>query len=243
MDYLWMQYKNRLVDELKGYGFRIFRKTFFRVINDVVQQIILETRRGGCNVEFGILPLCFPVDKSSCMSGGRYNIGMFLEEMKAGWPYISEIDLILDEFIFIIKEYTIPFFEQANDSRKAYEEIVKFEKTVYGEKAKLGKIPGGIIMNDFVKVCLCIRSEDFANAGKHMQAIISQNEQAFAINMAKAKESNDPRRLQEYQVAFEVKIESKYEFLAKIALPDLDYFSRFVNENEAKSLQYLKRPK
>ena len=87
MEYFLNQYKTRMKQELSPYGFRLDQRTFFRVINDIVQTVSLNKNRYGCTIEYGILPLAFPVDDSACLHGGRYSIGMKRKPGIAWWPF------------------------------------------------------------------------------------------------------------------------------------------------------------
>jgi hypothetical protein len=235
MDYLLSQYKIRLRNELTEYGFRLYQKTFFRVINDIVQMLVLNKNGHGCIIEYGIMPLCYPCDEPACLHGGRYTIGRRSNNMAPWWVFFentpTQIDPLVDRMIDLLREDTVPFFDRAVDSCSAYAEIIKLEKEIYPQ----------VILNDYVKVCLCIKNSDFENAKTHMAAIVSQNESAISANIANLERRGDLRELAEYKSKFLPMLEQNKAKLDRISLPDIDYCRKLIEDNEERSREFLKK--
>ena len=175
MDYLLSQYKKRVKQELSPSDFIPFHKTFYRIINDVLQKVFINRNRYGCHIEYDILPLSLPVDNPACFYGGSYVIdsGWVFSENKA-----EAIDPIMNNIVQTIKTDTLPFFERATNSKNAYTEIIKLENRIYSS----------VIMNDIAKVYFCVKNNDYENAKKHMKAIVSQNEDAISSNISMFEE-------------------------------------------------------
>lgn len=234
MDLFLKTYVEVCKKEFTKYGFKKMGKNFFRVENDVIQNFNLHRSRYGrsCTVEFGIIPLCYKIEKTVIKNGlGPYNLRMFEDSME-WWDYDRDssesIVSCVNELVDYIKKYLIPFFERGNDCFDAYREICILEKSV----SKPFK--NAISMDDYLKYCMTLKIADYNAALAHLKAIEEQWVDAYnSMNeggyMTKEYAKNTEEQLKKYRKEIEA-----------ISNRDMEYISNFIAENEAYSLLQLK---
>lgn len=223
-------YKAVFREYLFPYGFRLYKKTFYRVINDVMQTLMLSKTSTNFTLVFNVLPLSLPIDNLYCEG---YSISTF---RKGGWWDCGDgaETKAFDDISSLFKQYVLPIFENGIDAESAYHELVKHEKMVFSS------VPGGVIMNNYHFVCLCIQAQDYEQAFQHMAAIIKQNIggvdfEKFIVEWLKGKDLSIEK--------FLPRIQERIKLMQKLALPDVEYLQNFVIQNKAKSLEFLKSPK
>ncbi|OQB23826.1 MAG: hypothetical protein BWY11_01556 [Firmicutes bacterium ADurb.Bin182] len=73
------QYRELFREELSPHGFLLFKKMFYRVINDVVLTLMLRKTDTDFTLDFSILPLSLPIKDLYCEG---YDISSLV---KRGW--------------------------------------------------------------------------------------------------------------------------------------------------------------
>ena len=128
-------YKSKFKESLNPYGFKLYRKTFYRVVNDVAQTIMLNNWRNCYTVNFYIWSLFLGLDSLYCE-------GYELHELRKSdipnwhlydkyWEVFpshsqSHIEEMVDEMLSLILEYVIPAFERVTDWKSGENEISYF---------------------------------------------------------------------------------------------------------------------
>jgi DNA-directed RNA polymerase len=127
----------------------------------------------------------------------------------------------------------MPIFNRGIESKSAYDELIKLEKTIYT------RIPGGVIMNNYSFVCLCIQAGNYKRAYQHMEAIVKQNigDHNFNQYIAECKNKNDL-----YLERFSSDIQNRIKLLNMLAIPDIEYCRIMVAQNSIVSREYLSYP-
>ncbi|OQB23825.1 MAG: hypothetical protein BWY11_01555 [Firmicutes bacterium ADurb.Bin182] len=131
----------------------------------------------------------------------------------------------------------MPIFERGVDSKTAYAELINYEKKIYTS------IPGGVIMNNYRFVIMCIQAGDYEKAFQHMLAIVKQNEESFRINVAEYEKKGDIKEFNFYVENSTPELQRLKDELHRLSIPDVEYFQNLVAQNTAISLEYLKNPR
>ena len=243
------QYKSLFRIELEKYGFTNHKKTFYRVVNDVIQTLMLKNTRFDCTIEFNILPLSLLIDNLYCEG---YSIAMLREQEMRGrsWRYhpslLYDIGLkekhrelhfndgtkedIVQNMMLIVLERVIPIFERVDNCVSALQECVKFEEAVYG---KVIFIPNNSTYFTHLK------TENYDEASLYIAALIKGSEMAIAENIADFERHGKFEQRDSYKAKKEQEVEKLKEELHRLLIPDADFFRKLVAENETKSLEYL----
>lgn len=243
-------YKEKFKELLTPMGFKISRKTFFKVVNDVVQTICLVKNRYDCSIGFDILPLSIGLTH---LDIDGYSISMYREGVLKGWDWKFEpsemytngkhivfndgsIEDIVDSMLSIVKAKVIPIFSRAIDCKSALTELEKHEREVYGEI-------------QFTKVSQCtyltyIKLKEYKNAYEFLARQITSEEEVIAHNVMYRKKfaeiiKNDETP-EEYQNAAQVRLQEKRDELIKLSIPDAEYFQKMIADGERTSLELLK---
>jgi len=128
-------YKSKFKEILLPYSFKLYRKTFYRVINDVVQIIMLNNWDRAYTVSVAIKPLLFGI-KTLDISGedGLHELreGNFQTRSRQ-WDTECEftgkilpdevISKMVDEMVFITVSKVLPAFERGCDLEKGWDEM------------------------------------------------------------------------------------------------------------------------
>lgn len=234
MEVFVQSYKQMFKTIALEYGFKSHKNSFYRVVNDVVQYFVLHKWvpfGRSCTIDFNIYPLCIRVDKSN-LSSASYDIIRLLDK-PCWWEYNpnnnDNVLEVLREMYIATKEHLIPFFEKATDCASAYEALCSLEKSIYTG------IPGGIITNDYGKVCFAIKIGAYYKAIEHLKAIEKQNRTIDTQTL-------DALNQYEKEKYCKRKKEKLNEIIKEIELldiPDMNYINSFVANNEAYSLSHL----
>ena len=227
------KYKQLFKEVLAPYGFKLYKKTFYRAINDVVQTVMLCKTSTNFTVDFNIAPLCLPVRDLYCEG---YDISI-LKEGRGSWDCWPEIEEnAFEEIIALFKQHVIPIFEHGVDAASAYDELLRLEKKIYAG------VPGGVI-NHYAFYLMCVRAHDYERAQQHFKEIIKRWDEAFQHWLAEREKSitnaESDLRFDEFMSRYE----QHKETAQRLSIPDADYFQRLVEKNEAISLENLAHPK
>ena len=140
---------------------------------------------------------------------------------------------IVEKMLMVIISCIIPVFERGVDAKTAYEELIRVEKDIHT------CVPGGVVMNNYGFVCLCIQAKDYEKAYQHMEAIVKQNIGIAEFDRVFIKREEE---MGLYIDKCSNEIKKRIKVLQKLSIPDADYFQNLIAENEAKSFEYLKYP-
>ena len=229
---LSIQYKALFREELYPRGFSLHKKTFYRVINDVVQTLMLCKTATNFTIGFSITPLCLPIKDLYCEG---YDISALGK--RTWWDCWNGVEeSVFEEILSLFRQYVLPFFEHGVDAKTAYHELVQLEKMIYTD------IPSGVIMHNYKFVCLCMKSGDFEKARHHMAAIVKQNENGHDNTVKEYEKMGNLEARDRYLEQYVPKIRRLKEELYKISVPDVKYIQELVAQNEAVSLEYLRHP-
>jgi len=227
------QYKALFCKELYPYGFRLYKKTFFRVINDVVQTLMLCKTNTDFSIEFDIDPLSLPIEDLYCES--LYNIATFRNRgWWACWPEVEEN--AFEDILFLFRTHVKPIFERGIDSKSAYDELIRLEKSIFTG------VPGGII-DDYKFARLCIQAQDYEKAYQHLSVIVKTWDEAYPHMLAEHKKRGADAGPDLAFNKFMLEYEELKEDLRRLSIPDAEYFKKLVAQNQAISIENLKHPK
>jgi len=170
-------YKNEFQKVLKPLGFLLFKKTFYRMTNDVLQMLMLRRTETDCTVDFAIQPLVLPIDSLSCEG---YNISQLRKGSMKEWDWVFEpstlrrqnsggayetivfndgsiIDIIND-MLSVVVSHVIPIFGKGIDCESALNEISNYEASEYDAKTcaayNAGRYMWYIKLGDYEKAIL-----------------------------------------------------------------------------------------
>ena len=243
-------YKERFKELLKPIGFRISRKTFFRLINDVIQTIMLVKTRYNCTIGFDIIPLSLGITH---LDIDGYNISVFREKPLQRWDWRfepgeiysshghiifndgSEEDIV-DSMLSIVKTNVLPIFDSAINCDSALNELEKHELEIYGQ----------VIASSRLSIYLThLKQGNYHKAYEFLSRQISITENSIAANI-KTRERNAgiikyDETIEEYQVAAQQRQQEKRDELEKLTIPDIDYFQKIVSDGERASLEFLNK--
>jgi len=119
-------YKSKFKESLSPYGFRLYRKTFYRVVNDVVQVLMLRNQDTDYTIDFAIWPLCLGVSDLYCEGQGidEFRKSGFQNENYKYWEIKSPLtdqrhstrilEKYVDEMLAIVISHVMPVFEKIN---------------------------------------------------------------------------------------------------------------------------------
>ena len=241
-------YKERFKELLKPIGFKISRKTFFRLINDVIQTIMLVKTRYNCTIGFDITPLSLGITHLD-IDGN--SISVFREKPFQRWDwkfepaeiYSSEGHIIFNDgseedivncMLSIVKTKVLPIFDRAIDSKSALYELEKHEMGIYGQ----------VLPSSSRSTYLTyLKLGDYKKAHEFLSRQIAITEKSIAANI-KSRERNDgiikyDETVEEYQEAAQRRLREKSKELEKLTIPDISYFQKVVSDGERTSLEFL----
>lgn len=213
--------------EFKQYGFKPYRNNHYRIINSIFQSFCLHRSVYGntATVEFVILSLAqeYKIDKLTC---GADHLRKF--ENSAEWfLYENKSDKSIDECIVsmmgYMNKYLIPFFQYSTTSKNAYNAICELDRINNSQ------------LNEYTKLILSLKNQEYSVAELHMKNIISQSEYAYKRN----KEVYGNNISSEYVKKIEAKIKHKNQFLQRIINKDFEFLQEWLQKNEENNLQSL----
>ena len=109
-------------------GFRSTRRTYARILNDVMQTFTFKRYSSGCEctVEFGVFPLCQVIKYPEY---GHYNLCNFeVLTYYADWSYDKNsedsVNACVKDICGYIDRYLLPLFTEANCSEKALPALI-----------------------------------------------------------------------------------------------------------------------
>jgi hypothetical protein len=224
------KFKEIIKMEFSQFGFKCKGNNFVRVVDDVMLNFNLHMSRSGwsCTIEFGIVPLCYPIEKSNVTGGlGIYNLRMFEGSME-WWNFDRKseqsIDTCIHQLVMYMHKYLIPFFERGNNCADAYQEMCTLEKLCHNN----------VRMADYWKYCLALKMGNFDIAQSHLKAVEQQwvdayNEMNERGYITKEYEEDTKKGLEEYRKEIEM-----------VTKRDEQAIKDFILNNEAYSLSNLK---
>ena len=230
MDYLTKKYKEKCKEIFSELGFKIYRNTFYRVVNDVYQSFSLHksVSGGDCTVEFIVAPLCVGdhIYKGRC---GPDHLKKF--ESTYAWFYynrydISSMDHCVDEMIGYMKKYLIPHFKSSEDSYQAYFTKCEFQKNHYRT---------GLLLQDYDLYHMALKAKLYDKCIEHLIAQREDAEHAYEHNKKMMGEHLPP----DYGDRIRKEVEEINGEIKMISENDFESIQKYINENEAKALSNL----
>ena len=236
MDYFLKTYKALCRQEFGIYGFRSYRKNFYRAVNDVYQSFCLHRSIYGtdCTVEFTVLPLCigYPIDKSTC---GPSHLKNF-EGSFAWFPYDrrskESIDACIAEMLAYMKKYLIPFFQASDCCKTAYDAIRQFELQSH-QNHRPDSPEKNFSLFSSVKAWIAVKNGDYALAARHFQEIERQTLDAMEYDR-RMSGSDDQKKSSQNQKLADIR-----EKIHMLLTGDEQRINSIVLANEHCSLQSL----
>lgn len=231
MNTLSDKYKALFREELRPSGFLLFKKTFYRVINDVIQTLMLRRTETSFTVDFDIMPLCLPIEDLYCEGYDLTILG------KRGWwqCYGGVEESAFAEMRSLFRQYVLPIFKRGINSKTAHDELVQLEKMIYTG------VPGGIISHYSLGL-MCIQFEDYEKAFQYMSAVMKNWDEAFQSKLAEREKKGTSAEPDLSFDEFAIKYQKRKRDLQKLSVPDIEFFQNYVAHNQAISLEYLRHP-
>ena len=235
MDIFLKTYVKMGKERLNKYGFKRTGNNFYRVVNDVYQNISLERSMSGlwCRICFGITPLCKRISYLDVKRGmfTRYELQVF-DDKRDEWYYdrlsLERITACITEIMDYIENRLIPFFEKASNAESAYLELCNLELSAslyFNNK---------ILMVDYSKFCMLLKSGDYDTALTHLLSMEEQWIGAYNHKLSAGYMSD------EYKFKFEKELNNLRMEIKKIREKDEIYIKNFIKENEAYSRSEIK---
>lgn len=254
MSYLVNQYKQRFREVLEPLGFKLYKKTFYRIVNDVLQIIILVRTSDSCSIEFDIIPLSIGIDDLFWEAG--YNITHFCEGRKGlAWWFESSttypqnskglyeqervdnnIDVIIADMLSIVVSCVIPIFIKGMTDETAYNELIKIEDMIHTD-------PYSGVKPDYGLALLCIQSQNYEKAYQHMIGIVERWDRAYKDKVLRHNEKENANEPDLLFNRFILEYKELKELFYKLSIPDEDYLQKFIAAKIRNSIEYLKHPK
>lgn len=249
------QYKKQFGEVLKPLGFKLYKRTFYRVINCIIQTLMLVRTETTCSIDFDIIPLAMGIEDLYCEG---YSISGFREDMnrQGNWElepsthYLQSEDGtfekvkvddgdaggIVKNMLSVVTTHVIPIFERGADANSAYAELVKIEKMIYTG------IPGGI-SSHYTLALLCIRAQEYQKAYDHMANIIKKWDKAYEHKLAEREKRGELEKPSRLFDSFILEYNMFKELFYRLSAPDVEYLQNFIAEKEAISIENLRHPK
>lgn len=235
MNFFNKRYFERCKEEFGEMGFVRNGSFFIRVVNnDIIQSFGLQKWGSGykCEIHFSITPLCkgdwpgFPHD---------YQLKKYL-------PFVTpdlwcckgtdeEVSQGVENVISDIKKIVIPLFEKTVDSDDALDELICFEKKVYGDD--------NIRLADNSKYFFALKNENYEFAAKCLEAFLK--EQLYIYERCKACSEEYEGYPKENIANYKEEILRIEEEIGRMEKGDYDCFRKIVNENEEKNRELYKK--
>ena len=247
-------YKKMCAAVLSPYGFTKYRKTFFRVINDVYQTITYE-RVGrapygrGVRVSFALNPLCEEKrEPRYYFDGSIYYLRAF--EASSEWEidrwYCSEtkesIDACVREIERFVTGYLLPLFESADCCKNALPILVDYEWQIHAIRQGQNKYQGprkaedltGIYWPlDSAKYYMALKIGDFDLALRLRSLLLRQNE----ISLEKSRARISP---EQYEIR-RIDLQHLKDEIERLRIGDRAYFEKLLEDNEAYTRMIFQR--
>lgn len=254
MSYIINRYKSRFGKELKPLGFKLYKKTFYRVVNDILQIVILVKTPSSCTVEFDLVSLALGISDLYWEAG--YSVAHFRKDALArDWwfePSLEffnndtnsfskiayddkQMDEIVEDMLTIMISEVIPVLERGVDAKTAYAELIQIEKMVR-RGVHIDLRP------DYGLAMLCIQSGDYDIAQQHLIGILERWDKAYPNQIAKHEEwgIDKPDLLFDRFLDDYKELKNLYDRLSKL---DTEYLQNFILIKKMKSLEYLRDPR
>lgn len=255
MDDFLKKYRMACEAEVSPYGFKRKKNVFIRVVNDVCQNFYVEklgrySYGRECRVGFSVQPLCSKFDREWILSGvGLYYLKKFeLNDFRHmdGWCYKVDpvsISACVDEIVYYIKRYLLPFFESAASCKTALPDLIALEKLLYKNHTSILDLNNieyvenshmEFDIMDNVKYFMALKSEDYDFALRSRKALLKQNIRSYE-SMDKIGYLNEESRMERKEQIREIQDE-----IQKIEEKDWAYIQTMIENNEAYSREELK---
>ena len=198
---------NKMFGELLFlHGFKRHQSTFYKVVDDTLQTVMLKATSHDCTVDFNIIPLALGITDLYCEG---YDISMLRRDNMKGrsWKLesysITDLGLrgssearlfddgnvmdILHEMREIVEQHIIPIFQRSTDSKSALSELQKYELSVYGKKLFTSCSTGAFLTNvkygnyddaiAYLNHCIAQRTDNPYDKGR----VLSQKRKSLII--------------------------------------------------------------
>lgn len=249
MDLLSSKFKAR-ISQLEFFSnFKKKGDTYYRVINDVMQNVILTKYYGQrrCTLEFSITPLCHGID-NSLITAAMYSIKEFEPQPQLDswrqWDYDRYSDWstsdVVDQMMYYVEKHLIPFFEKTITCQKALPEVIELEKLFYRNWIQTADNCGGTIYFDYAvevsydyrKLCMALKSHDSEIAKKCLLRSLK--------NVLSAKEKNKDFASEETKAEYNQRIDWLNQAIPNIEQNNYSFFDGWLAEGENLSKKTLK---
>jgi len=211
-------YKSKFKERLSPEGFSLYRKTFYRVVNDVLQTLMLINHGTEYTVGFHIYPLYLGIWDLYIEGFGIHELrekNIFDSEKR--WRNFNiftgvklsdeEVNSAVDEMISLVVSHVLPIFERGKDWKSGYDEMEMFKKRIYGNK------------------------------------LYPPGESRYYMYL-KAKKYEKATAIAQYFVTINESWKSCYTFeLEQLLARNTAYFDNLLAEREAQAREYLTNPR
>ena len=246
-------YKSKFKESLSPLGFKLYRKTFYREVNDVVQMMMLDNWDSRYTVNYGVQPLCLGL--TSLEFDGRtiheYRKGDF-DIGHREWEVFchfagekasnEELGKYVDEMLSIVHSHVMPYFERRVDWQSWLNQFYKRDGTEYDAWIE-------IKVGNYEKAIPTIQKQ-LERKQAVLQIYYADPDDPYGLKkMIKNKiiKEKDFDLILEKHIASENEVRKDIEKLTRyiklLSIPDTEYFDKIFAENETKSREYLSNPR
>jgi len=223
-------YKTKFKEYLSPLGFILYRKTFYRIVNDVVQTLMLNNQDNAYTVHFGITPLFIKIQNlhiegheiHHLRKDGFMRVPGFICGDKLWYNYCpfamtklstTDGEKVADEMLDIIITHVFPILERGNNCMAGSIEMRKYYEFV----CDIHDIP-------------LPANNDILYISHYCYIKLGEYENAIALLQKRMQASEHWKKF--YSKDFEL-----------LTAGNIEYFDKLFAENEAKSREYLSNPR
>lgn len=242
------QFSKQFQNKYGCLGFVKIKKTFARIVNDVLQTFTFIEKRKVCSIEFGVFPLCMDIKRADI---GLYRLDKFSPEIIAsygGWIYNkcskqSKYDCA-SAMINVVDRELIPFFLKADCCTSALHELIKLDELFDANRKKALYILGWedcakpwqeASLSAPEKYYMALKSHNFQYALQYIEHMCAWHNSVLQTK-------NDPNSQKQPDIVyerFEAGLRKLNEHKRRIEIDDTAFFDSLVQENEKRSLVHL----
>lgn len=253
MKYLKHEFTKRCKAKYSYLGFKNYKQSFSRVINDVLQCFNLKIIGEGhyFTIEFRICALCSKIIHPDMGLYELNGLNQSFDIYYNGWNYNKvskeELNKSLDDMFKLMDDELMPYFIRAADCKTAFIYKYELDKKMFDIKSSWLKHHG--ISNDKISfeteaICdtdryyMALKTKNFEYAKKYLQAMIKleqENYYWYKNEITKGKDS-----YLQSSMDSKIFIESLEKQLKKIVDKDYQFFKNLVSENERLSIENLR---
>ncbi len=179
---VFQEFAIQFQEKYTSLGFIKIKKTFARIVNDVLQTFTYIERRNICDIQFTVEPLCKNID---FIDVGTYMLSEFSPEVSAlydGWLYdkysVNSQKDCSQKIFDVVDRYLIPFFRESDCCASALPQLIKLDELFDNNRLKALALRGSTdgappwqerSLASIEKYIMALKSHDFEYALKYIE--------------------------------------------------------------------------